>query len=574
MTALFAAPAVECHTEADGSLVLRSRVAPSPATPTILHWLRRFSAESPDTALITFSTPEGRQPWTYAAAWDDVTRVAAALAASGLQRGDRLLVIGANSVDHLTMSLATMLAGGVVVPVAAQYAGETAERVKLANLLATLEPTAIWVEHERQAEVVAEVSGSAATILVGHAAVSRLAASGAGIALAPRPEDMNPVAPTKILLTSGSTGVPKPVAYSQLMMTTNIAMTAAVWPFLDDHRPILVDWLPWNHAFGGNANLNLVLSRGGTLHIDEGAGRPERIGLTIENLRTLRPTFHGAVPAGFAALLPALTSDPDFRSAFFERLDVMFSAGAAMHPNVFHALSDLSKSVRGTAVPIVTGWGSTEVGPGATMVHAVGVEPDCIGTPMPGVEIALRPVAGKQELLVRGPCVAAGYWRHPEQTGVAFTRDGWYRSGDAGELIDASNPNRGLRFAGRIADDFKLANGTWVDSTGVRATLLARTGGRVRDILVLGADRPALCVLVWPDTGVAQPFGDDDLQLLVEDYNLAQSRPSARLIAGAVFEPDPAAGEVSGKGQLIRSAVSRNRANLIDRMYARKEAAL
>lgn len=575
MSTLFATPDVECQTQLDGSLVLRSRLAASAASPTILHWLRQYADHSPHTALLTFVTDTGRQSWTYAQAWEDVTQVAAGLTASGVASGDRVLVLGANSVAHMTMSLATMLAGGVVVPVAPQYAGERAERAKLANLLSTIEPTLIWVETNSQGVVVNEVASSAATtLLVGHDAVQTLAQAGARQARLPQPEDLEPAAPTKILMTSGSTGHPKPVAYTQLMMTTNIAMTIDVWPFLNDHPPVLVDWLPWNHAFGGNANLNLVLARGGTLHIDEGGGRPEHIHRTIENLRTLRPTFHGAVPAGFAALLPALESDKDFRSAFFGRLDVMFSAGAAMHPEVFRTLSMLSKSVRGKAVPIVTGWGSTEVGPGATMVHAEDVEPDCIGTPMPGVEIALRPVADKHELLVRGPCVAAGYWQHPEQTRAAFTSDGWYRSGDAGELIDATNPNRGLRFAGRIADDFKLANGTWIDSTGIRAALLRRSGGRLRDLLVVGADRPTLCVLVWPNDDAAQPFTDVDLDLLIEEHNSTQLRPSTRLFAGRLFEPDPATGEISSKGQLVRSTVTQNRAAMIDQMYSRKAAAL
>ncbi|MER8160830.1 AMP-binding protein [Streptomyces sp. NPDC094472] len=570
---MFVTPAVDCHRERDGSLVLRSRVPAGTPTPTVLHWLRRFAGETPDAALLTVAAAADRTAWSYAQAWEDVTRVAASLVRGGLRGGDRVVVLGPNSIEHLTMQLAVMLAGAVAVPVAPQYAGPEADRRKLTDLLALLRPALVWASDQERASLLAKtLPGGAprARILVGRPAVQELRQATRDDTARPAPEDIDPSVPAKILFTSGSTGKPKPVAYTQTMMTTNIRMTVDVWPFLTSHRPVLVDWLPWNHAFGGNANVNLVLSQGGTLHIDEAASRPDRLGVTIENLRRHRPTFHGAVPAGFAALLPTLEADPSFRAAFFGRLDVMFSAGAAMHPSVFRRLSDLSATVRGTPVPIVTGWGSTEVGPGATMVHAHGVGPDCIGTPLPGVEIALRPVAGKHELLVRGPCVAAGYWGQPEQSRQAFTAEGWYCSGDAGELVDPAAPERGLRFTGRIADDFKLANGTWVDASGIRAGLLARGGGRLRDVVVVGADRSAPCVLVWADSRAAEPFGEDDLRLLLNTYNRENTRPSTRLLDGALLRPEPEGDEVGNKGQLVRGVVLERRQPLVDQLYDRR----
>ncbi|WP_236787704.1 AMP-binding protein [Amycolatopsis sp. GM8] len=563
---MFATPAVDCRREPDGLLVLRSRVPAGTPAPTVLHWLRRFATETPEAALLTTATEAGRTAWSYAEAWQDVQRAATALVHSGLRSGDRVVVLGPNSVEHLTMSLATMLAGAVAVPVAPQYAGASADRHKLTELLATLDPAVVWATDSAHAAVLKEAlpDGSRAIVLIGQTAVRELLRT--DHTDAPALDAIDAGAAAKILLTSGSTGRPKPVAYSQSMMTTNVQMTLDVWPFLGGHRPVLVDWLPWNHAFGGNANVNLVLSQGGTLHIDEAAGRPDRLDVTIRNLRRHRPTFHGAVPAGFAALLPALEADPAFREAFFGRLDVMFSAGAAMHPTVFRRLSELSATVRERPVPIVTGWGSTEVGPGATMVHAHGVAPDCIGTPLPGVEIGLRPVGGKYELLVRGPCVADGYWHQPGPSRAAFTADGWYYSGDAGELIDADHPERGLRFAGRIADDFKLANGTWVDAGGIRANLLARGGGRLRDIVVAGADQSAPCVLVW----AAGPFGEEDLRLLLDAYNRENTKPSTRILDGALLEPE--GDEVGNKGQLVRGAVLARRRPLIERMYDRQKA--
>lgn len=201
------------------------------------------------------------------------------------------------------------------------------------------------------------------------------------------------------------------------------------------------------------------------------------------------------------------------------------------------------------------------------MVHAHGVAPDCIGTPLPGVEIALRPVAGKQELLVRGPCVAAGYWRQPEQSRAAFTSDGWYRSGDTGELIDPARPELGLRFTGRIADDFKLANGTWVDAAASARISSPAAEAACATSSWPGADRPAPCVLVWADD---RAFGEDDLRLLLDVFNRENPKPSTRLLGGALLAPE--GDEVGSKGQLVRGVVLERRARLVEQLYDRQEA--
>ena len=584
---LFAPPDVELRHLPGGGMLLRSRQHPTPPTPTVLHWLAHWAATTPDAAFVTQATttatgpatspspcPDSgsypdRRSLTYDQSWRTATLVASGLRASGIEPGERVLVAAPNSIEHLCVGLGVMLAGAVYVPMAPQYLNVGGSE-KLAAVLHLLSPALAFVADAAAAKVLGDANRNLRT-LVGQTGLEQLTGLGDRRSATPDPDPdhLDPNAPTKILLTSGSTGTPKPVAYSQLMMTANTQMTIDVWPFVVAHKPVLVDWLPWNHAFGGNANINLVLSQGGALHIDEGGGRPDGLARTIANLRRLRPTFHGTVPAGFTALLGAVEADPAFGDAFFSRLDVMFTAGAAMHPTTFERLNLASSRVRGRPVPIVTGWGSTEAGPGATMVHRRDAPPGCIGTPLPGVEVKLEPVGAKYELLVRSPSVAAGYWRLPEHSARAFDADGYYRSGDAGLLIDPDRPDLGFRFDGRIADDFKLANGTWVDAAGLRTQLLQAGGGLLRDLVVAGADRPYPVVLAWAAEGaqVTQP----ELDLILGDHNRAHPNPSRRIRAGRLLEPGPTAAEISAKGQLMRAQVLAARAATIDELYAQDE---
>ena len=392
-------------------MLVRSRQRPTPPSPTVLHWLAHWAEATPDVAFVTEAAATSASPrpgpdpdrrsLTYGEAWHTAGRIASGLRATGVGPGERVLVAAPNSIEHLCVGLGAMLAGAVYAPMARQYLNVGGSE-KLAAVLQLLSPALAFVADAAAAEALGGADRDLRT-LVGRAGVEQLIGLGDGRPFAPDPDHLDPNAPTKILLTSGSTGTPKPVAYTQLMMTANTQMTIDVWPFVAARKPVLVDWLPWNHAFGGNANINLVLSQGGALHIDEGGGRPDGLARTVANLRRLRPTFHGTVPAGFTALLAAVEAEPAFGDAFFSRLDVMFTAGAAMYPATFERLNLASSRVRGRPVPIVTGWGSTEAGPGATMVHRRDVPPGCIGTPLPGVDVKLEPVGAKYELLVRSP---------------------------------------------------------------------------------------------------------------------------------------------------------------------------
>ncbi len=552
------APDVEIEHRADGSMVLRSRAALDEAPHTIFEWLDRWAKIRPDRAFVTEPVPDaGRRVLTYADARREVERRAAHLVRRGVATGERVFLAARNSISHLLWGLAIMRAGAIYVPMAPQYVGPGHDRVKLRGLLTLLSP-ALVVCPTGPATSAVPSPWPATTLDALDDEVKDVPAT-AG----PCPPVPDRDAVAKILLTSGSTGLPKPVPYSHRQMTTAMTMTLQVWPFAVADPPVLLDWLPWNHAFGGTANLHLVLACGGTLHID--AGGPTRAGLdtTLADVARVRPNLFFAVPAALDLLRVRLESDPECAAGFFSTIRMIFSAGAALSADTFHALRSLAEASNNPVV-ILSGWGSTETGPGATTLHIAGGGPGWIGTPLPGVEIKLSPEGGKHHASVRGPNVFAGYWGAADP-GAAFDEEGYYRTGDAVRLVDPGRPELGLRFDGRLADDFKLANGTWVDYARVRAELLALFDGHVADLVIGLPDGPRLAGLAWTANG--EPLPDPLVADVLDRYNARATRPSDRVHALGTFATPPSPQEISPKGQLRPAEVHRSRRAEFDVLF-------
>jgi feruloyl-CoA synthase len=389
----------------------------------------------------------------------------------------------------------------------------------------------------------------------------------------------------KVLFTSGSTGLPKGVINTQRMMCSNQQALSQVYRFVGQKKPpVLLDWLPWNHTFGGNHDFNMMLFHGGTLYIDGGKPAPGLIDQTIANLREVSPTIYLNVPRGYDMLLPALEKDAALRKSFFKDLELIFYAAAALPQNLWDRLEDLSIAERGDRVTMGSAWGSTETAPAATAVHWIIDQPGAIGLPLPGTEILMTPNGNKQELRVRGPNVTPGYWRSPELTKAAFDADGFYRIGDAGKLFDPNDPSKGIVFDGRVAEDFKLSSGTWVHSGALRLKAISAAAPLIMDCVVAGHDREAIGLLIFPNPAACAPLAGGAglaeiavhqavLQALtkgLQQYNREHPASSTRIARALILDSMPSidANEITDKGYINQRAVLEARAAQVARLFA------
>jgi len=392
----------------------------------------------------------------------------------------------------------------------------------------------------------------------------------------------------KILLTSGSTAWPKGVINTHRMLCSNQQMIAFVMPFLRDQPPVLVDWLPWHHTFGGNHNLGLVIHHGGTLYIDEGRPLPALFPPTVRNLREIAPTVYLNVPRGYEELVKAMRQDTRLRVNFFSRLRLLFYAAAALSQHVLDELDALAVETCGERMFMMTGLGATETAPMAICRTWESPLAGAIGLPIPPVEAKLVPAGDKLEIRVRGPNVTPGYWRQDDLTRAAFDEEGFYRIGDAVRFVDAGDVNSGLTFDGRLAEDFKLATGTWVNVGVLRARAVLHFAPCLRDFVVTGHDRNEVGVLAVPDVDACRalcpglPVSAAAAEVLAHpavrawlcerltSFAATSSGTSTRVTRAMILEEPPLldALEVTDKGSLNQRAMLTRRAALVDELYA------
>src|SRR5262249_6308418 len=391
----------------------------------------------------------------------------------------------------------------------------------------------------------------------------------------------------KFLLTSGSTGNPKAVINTQRMICANQVMIRETMTFLKDGPPVIVDWLPWSHTFGGNHNIGLTLYNGGSMYLDRGTPMPGGIEETVRNLQEIAPTVYFNVPKGYESLLPYLRDDAGLRAKFFSRLHAMFFGGAAMSPFVWNSLDELSVQETGSRLPMLTGLGATETAPFFMSVNPRTSRSGHVGLPVAGNEAKLVPNNGKLEVRARGPNVTPGYWRQPELTRAAFDEEGFYRFGDALKPADANALDAGFDFDGRIAEDFKLASGPWVSVGPLRARFTAACAPLVRDVVIAGINRHELSALVILDLDgcrlINPKLAADDMFAAANGAAVRSAfrERFAKLVAGAtgssnritraVLFDAPLSidrGEVTDKGSINQRAVLEHRKALIEELYA------
>jgi feruloyl-CoA synthase len=391
----------------------------------------------------------------------------------------------------------------------------------------------------------------------------------------------------KILFTSGSTGDPKGVINTHRMLCANQQQILSALQFLGDEPPVLCDWLPWNHTFGGNHNVGIALYNGGTLFIDEGRPVPGAMDTTVANLREVATTAYFNVPKGFDMLLPVLRADAAFRAHFFSRLQLLFYAAAGLRSEVADAYQQLAMATVGRAIPWVTGLGATETAPAAMFTGPLLSTAAHIGVPIRGVELKAVPIDGRLEARVKGPNVTPGYWGDAALTQAAFDEDGYYRMGDAITPADPSDLTRGFVFQGRLNEDFKLSTGTWVRVGAIRARLLATAGDLVQDAVITGHGRDDVGALLFPNVSACRALAGADTGASVQDvlanasvraaiadrldaYNAGHPGSSTAIRRARLLDTPPSLDmkELTDKGSLNQRAVLSHRAPVVDDLYA------
>ena len=584
---------VSSEQRSDETLLLRSNAEMGDVVDTSADWLHRWSVEAPERIFLAERSGAGWREETYQSTLQKVRAIAASLLARGMGPDTPILIMSGNGVDHGVLTLAAHYVGVPTAPIAEQYALIPAARERLEHAISLVKPSmayvvdadkfahAITIDALAGVEIVASDVGSQSgvtgmdTLLQGDSGVDIDAARG----------QVTPDSVVKILMTSGSTSAPKGVMTTQRMMCVNQTQIADSLPFLTERPPSVVDWLPWNHVFGGSHNFNMMLANGGSFYIDDGKPLKGLFDRTVENLKMVTGSLVFNVPVGFGMLLQALKSDQDLRQRFFQDLDMIFYAGASLPQDIWQGLEHMALDVKGEVPLMTSSWGLTETAP-ATMIQQEPTDRSgVIGVPMSGVTLKLVPEEdGRYEVRAKGPNIMPGYYNDPQKTAEAFDGEGYFITGDAMVFVDPDNVNAGMRFDGRISEDFKLLTGTWVRATALRMSLLSHFAPLAADLVITGQDKSDIGVLIFPNKEAIQTAGHalDDVDGMLSDpslltalwdrlaaWNEANASSSTRIARAALFA-EPASlvdAEITAKGNLNFRKVLQRRSAILDHLY-------
>jgi feruloyl-CoA synthase len=574
---------VSIERRADGCMILRTEVRLEPTGGLLHDHLLKWALARPQQTFLAerVAPTDHWRTVDYRGAYDAAARLATAFAARPLGPERPILILSGNGITHQLVALAAMMAGIPYAPLSVAYSTMSGDLGNLRAVLKVLDPGLVFAADAAPfARALAIDAMSGRDIVLGHGyetvkgaiSLASLLATPIDDAVSGRARELPPQTTAKILFTSGSTGTPKGVPTTHRMMCTSLSQIEAMWPFMQDHTPVILDWLPWSHVFGGSFSFNTVLKYGGTLHIDDGKPISDEIARTLRNLRDVRPTLYWNVPKGYELLLPLLQGDAEARQNFFGDLTLMFYAGASLPAPLWREFVTLGKRTTGRMIPMTTSWGLTETAPSITMINRAALAPGNIGIPMPGLELKLVPHQGKLEARVRGPNVMSGYRNLPEVNKTAFDEEGFFRTGDALLFADPGDPAQGLIFNGRTTEDFKLLTGTWVDAATVRLRALAALAGLIMDVVVTGADRDEIGLLVFCAAG----HDPDDvifrtkLSAALLGLNSEASGASQRVTRAIIMRQPPSfdSGEITEKGSLNARLIRELRNDLVEALYS------
>lgn len=492
-----------------------------------------------------------------------VQRVAAALQVQGAIRGEHIGLLARNGIDNAVVHFAVLALGAVVVPLSTAYLMHPQGAAMLGALAAKARVSRLI--HDDLPDLHALGIGERLSI----AQLLQVAAGDIeAMPLANRREQVNADGVAKIFFTSGSTGTPKVVRLTHRMLVSAAAALDQISPRMPSGlAAATVDWLPWTHTFGGNVHIHAALMRGKTLHIDAGAPVPGRFDVTIRNLQDVCPSEFSSVPAAYPMLLQALEEREEFAQRFFSRVRTCSFGGAALSPSLVERLQDLAVRTCGERILFGGGYGMTEACGLLTLVYWCTDRTDLLGLPTPGVDLKLvRIEGGRWECRVRGPNVFAGYGEDID--GEVFDDEGYFMTGDAAEFASVQDPAQGLVFAGRIREDFKLANGTWVRAGVLREALLDKLRPHAADLIIVGENRDEVAALVWPS--VPEPRSLRTLTELCRQFNADRHTPTQRVARLSIEDrpPDAAVGELTAKGTINVRRLLDNRRQWIDEVFS------
>ena len=583
--------------ERDGGVqMLRSTEPLSEYPRRLTDRLEQWAREAPDRVLAAKRDRAGRwQCITFREMLSRARSVAQALVERGLSVERPVAILSDNDLEHLTLALGAMWAGIPYTPVSPAYSLISADYTKLRHVLTTITPGLVFASSgAAYSRAIRATVGDDVEIVLAEGTLDRrpstpfgaLLASTPGAAVEAAHDRVGPDSIVKFLFTSGSTKDPKGVINTHRMLCSNLQMVLQCLPFLSEEPPVLVDWLPWNHTFGGNHNTGIALYNGGTLYIDDGRPTSAAIGETLRNLREISPTVYFNVPKGFEEIVRAMESDNRLRESLFRRVRAFFFSGAGLSQPVWDRLDYHAERTVGERVRMITGLGMTETSPACVFAVGMAVKSGHVGLPCPGVEVKLVPLDGKTEIRFRGPHVMPGYWRAPELTAQAFDEEGYYSTGDAVKFVDPRQPQLGLMFDGRLVEDFKLSTGSFVSVGPLRASVIAEGAPCVQDVVVTGPDRGDVGIMIFPRLDECRALARSAesataLEVLsappvraffqnLVDRLWETGTGSANRVARACVLCEPPSidrSEVTDKGSINQRAVLRHRASTVEALY-------
>ncbi len=577
----------------DGAILLELTQPLEHFPEKITEKLRYWAEKSPASTFLAKRTTEGWEELSYAVVYEKVQKIAQSLLNIGFEAEDSIVILSENSIEHALLALAALHIGVPYTPISPPYSLVSDDFGKLKHCLELMTPKLVFAQDGLVYEKALNLAKNLFPDVTILSAANRIGllfsemeevSITSEVADAFNRVDKNSVA--KILFTSGSTGLPKGVINTHEMWCANLQQITQVFPFLAEKPPLFVDWLPWNHTFGGNHNFGLTLYNGGSLYLDDGKPTPAGMLRTVENLKNMSPTAYFNVPKGFEMLIPFLEKEEAFRQTFFKNLEIFFYAGASLAQPVWNKLEELALMAVGEKIPIITGLGCTEAGPSAMFANWGGSFSGLLGVPVAGMKVKLVPDGDKMEARYLAPNVTKGYWRNELATAQAFDEEGYYKTGDAVKFLDENCPDKGLVFDGRIAEDFKLSTGTWVNVGVLKAKVLSAGSPIIQDVVIAGLDKAYIGAILFLNPDACKTcIGDADeltnieafshhkvqewLEEMFGNFNRQSKGSSTRVekFVIALKAPSLDLGEITDKGSLNQRAILKHRADLVEKLY-------